>query len=137
MSLDKLRNCPRCDDLFVIITRNLCPACVHQELKELETCHEFLRSQDNERSTIVEMSEQTGVSISQITQFILDKRIFVEDNPNMSYPCDSCEKLIRSGRFCVSCTSEWERTVELGDNTNSAINAKRESRYYIHNKSTK
>jgi flagellar operon protein (TIGR03826 family) len=137
MSFDKLRNCPRCDELFVIMTRDLCPGCVDKELNELDICHKFLRSQDNERSSIAEMSEQTGVSISQITQFILDKRIFVDDNPNMSYPCDSCEKMIRSGRFCESCTSEWERTVEMGDNSNSAENTKRESRYYIHNKSTK
>jgi ribosomal protein L32 len=52
---------------------------------------------------IGELSEQTGVSIKQITKFIREGRISMVNAPNLSYPCESCGTLIRENHICDDC----------------------------------
>jgi len=79
----------------------VCPACVREIDKEYETCANYLR--ENRGASITELSEETGVSIRQITKFIREGRISLMDAPNLSYPCESCGVLIQSNNLCDSC----------------------------------
>lgn len=98
MNLD---NCPRCGKLFAKNFRDVCPVCMRDLDKEYELCSNYLR--EFKGAIITELSDQTGVSIKQITKFIREGRISMVNAPNMSYPCESCGTLIRENHICDSC----------------------------------
>ncbi|MCU6708447.1 flagellar protein [Paenibacillus sp. J5C_2022] len=98
MNLD---NCPRCGKLFAKNFRDVCPVCMRDIDKEYEKCATYLR--ENKGAMITELSDQTGVSIRQITKFIREGRISMMDAPNLSYPCESCGVLIRENHLCDAC----------------------------------
>lgn len=98
MNLD---NCPRCGKLFAKNFRDVCPVCIRDIDKEYQLCADYLR--EHKGAIISELSDQTGVSIKQITKFIREGRISMVNAPNMSYPCESCGTLIRDNHLCDSC----------------------------------
>ncbi|REK69559.1 TIGR03826 family flagellar region protein [Paenibacillus paeoniae] len=98
MNLD---NCPRCGKLFAKNFRDVCPVCIRDIDKEYQTCADYLR--EYKGAIISELSDQTGVSIKQITKFIREGRISMVNAPNMSYPCESCGTLIRDNHLCDNC----------------------------------
>ena len=100
MNLD---NCPRCGKLFTKNFREVCPVCIREIDQEYVLCSDYLRK--NRGTTIAELSEQTKVSIRQITKFIREGRISMIDAPNLSYPCDRCGVLIREDVTCDACRS--------------------------------
>lgn len=100
MTLD---NCPRCGRLFARNFRDVCPVCMREIDKEYQLCADYLR--ENKGAIISELSEQTGVSIKQITKFIREGRISMMNAPNLSYPCESCGTLIRENHICAQCRS--------------------------------
>lgn len=104
-----LANCPRCGKLFARNFRDVCPDCMKKLEQEYESCVDYLRA--NRGSTINELSEQTGVSIKQITRFIREGRISLMDAPNLAYPCEVCGILIREGHMCDSCRNRLTREV--------------------------
>lgn len=112
MSLDRLRNCPRCDELFVYSTRDICPQCIKKVEREFEMCAQFLRNKENRSSSITEMSEKTGVTVYQITEFIREKRLMIDHAPNLGYTCEGCSAMIRTGRLCSDCTNKWKKAVD-------------------------
>ncbi len=100
-----LENCPRCGRLFAKNFRDVCPVCMRDIDKEYELCSQYLR--EHKGAIISELSEQTGVSIKQITKFVREGRISMVDAPNMSYPCESCGVLIRENHLCDSCRAKF------------------------------
>ncbi|MDQ0116549.1 TIGR03826 family flagellar region protein [Paenibacillus harenae] len=98
MNLD---NCPRCGKLFAKGIREVCTVCTRDIDKEYELCANYLR--EYKGAIITELSDETGVSIKQITKFIREGRISMVNAPNMSYPCESCGTLIREGHLCDNC----------------------------------
>ncbi|MDF2837334.1 MAG: flagellar protein [Paenibacillus sp.] len=101
MNLD---NCPRCGKLFAKNFRDVCPVCIRDIDKEYQLCADYLRQYKG--AMIGELSDQTGVSIKQITKFIREGRISMVNAPNLSYPCESCGTLIRESHICDDC---WVR----------------------------
>lgn len=103
-------NCPRCGRLFQKGMHNVCGACVKEEEDQFNACVTYIK--DNRNCTINELSNETGVTIRQITKFIKDGRIFISDNPNMGYPCDSCGEIIRSGKLCSACSNRITQGIQ-------------------------
>lgn len=102
MSFD-VQNCPRCQQLFRKVRHNVCVACIKVIDEEYDKCYRFMRKKENRACNIYELSEATGVSMNQITMFIVEGRLSIDDNPNMSYPCRSCGAPTRNGSICGSC----------------------------------
>ena len=102
-----LANCPRCGRLYTRHFRDICPNCHNDMEQEYEKCLQYLR--DNKGANINELSDNTGVSIRQITRFIREGRISLYNVPNLSYPCEVCGTLIRDGNMCDSCRSRLSR----------------------------
>lgn len=98
MNLD---NCPRCGKLFAKNFKDVCPVCIRDIDKEYLLCADYLR--EFKGAIITELSDQTGVSIKQITKFIREGRISMVNAPNLSYPCESCGSLIRESHICDTC----------------------------------
>jgi flagellar operon protein (TIGR03826 family) len=111
MSLGKLSNCSRCDALFVQTVRDICQKCYQAVEKEYEECAKFLRKRENRGANIHQVSDETGVSVKQITKFIKEGRISIEGSPNLGYPCESCGFLIRSGNLCDSCVRSLQHDI--------------------------
>jgi len=97
----ELANCPRCGRLFTRHFRDICQNCFADIEKEYELCLEYLKK--HKGATITVLSEETGVSIRQITKFIKEGRISLYNAPNLSYPCEVCGVLIREGNMCENC----------------------------------
>jgi len=102
-------NCPRCGRLFRKVRQNVCPSCVKEIDQEYEKVYKFMRKKENRSCNVHDLSEATGVSINQITMFILEGRLSIENNPNMSYPCRSCGGPIRSGSICEKCAGNLKK----------------------------
>lgn len=102
-------NCPRCKKLFHKVRQNVCPDCVKEIDREYEKCYKFMRKKENRACNVHDLSEATGVSVNQITMFILDGRLSIDNNPNMSYPCRSCGEPLRAGSLCDHCTGNLKK----------------------------
>ncbi|WP_027416148.1 TIGR03826 family flagellar region protein [Aneurinibacillus terranovensis] len=112
MSLNNVINCPRCGKIFIKIRQPVCPECVKEIDKEYDKCYQFLRKKENRGCTTYELSKGTGVSVNQITRFILEGRLSIENAPNMGYPCESCGTMIRSGKVCDSCLNQRKKAIQ-------------------------
>lgn len=131
MSFDKVENCPKCGNIYMIVHKRLCPDCIKKVEQEYQRCAQFLRKRENRSSTMAEMSEQTGVSVDQITDFIREKRLLVEHHPNLGYPCQSCGCSIRAGQVCDSCAQDWRSSIDqMGDQKNQG-NAEKGNAGYL------
>jgi len=104
-----VENCPRCGRIFAKGIRDICPNCYRDIEEEYEICVKYLR--ENRESTMQVLSEETGVSIKQITKFLREGRISMKNAPNMSYPCESCSTPIRDGHLCDACRSRLTRDI--------------------------
>lgn len=132
MSFNNLDNCLRCGDLFVLVSRQICPKCVKKVEQEFKICSQFLRNKQKRSSTIVEMSEKTGVSVTQITEFIREKRLLVDMAMNIEYPCEGCGQPIRSNRLCPTCLDFFKtETDDSSSNKGDGSSKKTKSSYHI------
>ncbi|MFC4303445.1 TIGR03826 family flagellar region protein [Cohnella boryungensis] len=104
-----LTYCPKCGKLFSKSFREVCNNCYQQLEKDYERCAEHLRK--NRGMDIQQLSEETEISIKQITKWVREGRISMMDAPNLSYPCESCGTLIREGHLCESCKKRLQRDV--------------------------
>jgi flagellar operon protein (TIGR03826 family) len=122
-----LTNCPRCGKLFSKSFRDVCNNC-HQELeKDYERCVEHLRL--HKGLNIQQLSDDTEISIKQITKWIRDDRISMLNAPNMSYPCEVCGILIRESHICDSCKNRLQRDMKNANSTGQLQFNPDESRY--------
>ncbi|MEH7087261.1 TIGR03826 family flagellar region protein [Neobacillus drentensis] len=111
-----VENCPRCDRIFAKGVRDICPKCYQEIENEYEICVKYLR--EYKQATMQELSEETGVSVSQITKFLREGRISMKNSPNMSYPCDACGQPIREGNLCVPCRGRLVKDInQLNEDT--------------------
>jgi Predicted transcriptional regulator len=108
--MNNLVYCPRCNKLFAKHFREMCNNC-HQELeKDYERCIEYLRK--NKGLTIQQLSEDTEISIKQITRWIREGRISLMDAPNLTYPCEVCGTLIRESNMCDACRGRLQKDMK-------------------------
>ena len=94
-----LANCKECGKLFVQNPSGICPDC-YQLLEEQESkVAAYLR--DNQRASLNEVHEATGVPEKVILKMIKKGRITGADN--IAYPCETCGRPITEGRVCQEC----------------------------------
>lgn len=114
MSLGNLDNCPNCGQLFVKGLRSVCNNCYKEVEKQFETVYRFLRNKENRKSTIYEVSDNTGVTVSQIREFIREGRLRLAEFPNMGYPCERCgTNLITTGQLCDECKKFIDNEIRI------------------------
>lgn len=96
-----VQNCPNCGNIFRKTTWPICQDCKNEMESELSRCTDFIRR--NRQTTMSQLVEHTGVSELNITKYIKDAKININDVPNLAYACDLCEDKIRKGNLCVKC----------------------------------
>lgn len=102
-------NCPGCGSIYRKNPIHLCAACVAELERQYRVCEEFLRR--NRKATLAELSDGTGISVAKITRFIKERRIYIEDRPNMGYACELCGSSIRSGKLCPTCYVKIQKDI--------------------------
>lgn len=127
--MGELANCPGCGKLFVKETKNQCKACYEKDEADFETVYRFFKSKENVRATLSEASEQTGVSEKKIIRFIKEGRLRLIELPNLTYPCESCGRKIREGKYCETCMGKFRTTIKRLENDEEESH-ERSHRYY-------
>lgn len=56
----------------------------------------------------MEVSEACEVFPEQIRQWIREERLQFADDSSIKVPCESCGKMINSGRFCDKCKANLQ-----------------------------
>ncbi len=123
-------NCPRCGRIYAKTLRNLCPDCLREEEELYEIVYRYLR--DNPKSTVQQVSENTGVPEERILGFLRQDRIMSSEWSQLTYPCERCGTQINTGRFCESCNQEMQQSLDSAARSIKGKNADQQrSGYHI------
>lgn len=121
----ELKNCPRCNKIFVKNLRDVCQDCFKIEEEDFQAVYQFVRKRENRQASMLEVEEETGVKESVIVKFIKQGRLQVYSFPNLAYPCESCKKMIREGRICGECKSNITNGLNRVESENKFAERKR------------
>jgi methionyl-tRNA synthetase len=58
---------------------------------------------DHPRVGMQEVSEELGVPIAQIKQWIREERLAFAEDSMIGLECESCGGIIKTGRYCKAC----------------------------------
>lgn len=104
----QVASCKRCKRLFNQISNSpLCPECSKEVEASFLIVKEYLL--DNPKHNIQQVSENTEVPMSLITQFLREGRIVLVKGSGLV--CERCGAEINSGKLCPKCQSEITNTV--------------------------
>lgn len=112
--------CRSCGKLFNHISgERICPACQRKLEVKFNEVRVFVR--ENPDADIKTISEEKDVSVRQIKQWIREERlIFSKDSP-VGLPCESCGKMIKTGRYCDMCKSKLQNNLRDAAGMNKGV----------------
>jgi flagellar operon protein (TIGR03826 family) len=109
----QLDNCPNCGDIFAKSQfRDVCPGCWKEEEQAFDKVSQFIRRRENRAATMMQVVEAVGVKEELLIKFIRTGRLKVTQFPNLGYPCDKCETIIRTGKICEPCALKIKKELE-------------------------
>ena len=99
----ELRSCRMCGKMYSYIgkTTPFCPACMKELERKFEICKKFIK--ENPGANIQKVSDETGVTVKMIKQWVREERLYFSDSSLVGIECESCGANIRIGRFCDKC----------------------------------
>lgn len=98
-------NCRSCGNLFNYLSGPpLCPVCRKKLEEKFQSTKNYIR--ENPGANINQISEECKVSIPQLKKWVREERLTFADNSPVGIECESCGKMIRTGRFCNDCKSK-------------------------------
>lgn len=102
-----LRNCIKCGRVFAYQGFEVCSRCLDDEEADFKKVKEYLY--DYPGATVIEVSEETGVSEKKILRYLREGRIEIREEDNLLLDCERCGRAIRSGRFCDECIAKMQK----------------------------
>ncbi len=119
-----VRNCSRCGRLYQYVGgKPLCYACKEEDEKDFQKVKEYLYEHPNAPMALV--SEETGISISAIRQFLREERLIISENSPIGIECESCGVSIKTGRYCKECAARL--STELGQSIGRPITREKDT----------
>jgi len=106
-----VRKCKQCNRLFQYHGSKYCPSCLIEIDKIFMVIREYIY--ENPNSTIIEVSENTGVDGDIILEFLREGKLELKE-ATLLLECKSCGKPIRSGQMCAECVSKFETEMKKG-----------------------
>lgn len=101
----EVRTCKICKRLFNYLAGvPICPGCKEKLDEKFAEVKEYVR--DNPRAGITEVAEAVEVPATQIRRWIREERLSFSEESGVGLDCESCGKLIKSGRFCEECKTK-------------------------------
>lgn len=101
----EVKNCKECKRLFNYIGGpRLCPDCREKLEDKFNEVKKFV--EDNKNASISVVSEEMGVSVQQINQWVREERLIFAEGSVVMINCESCGAPIRTGRYCDKCKGQ-------------------------------
>lgn len=98
----EVRTCKQCKRIFNYLTgQPICPACKDMLEEKFIKVKEYIR--ENPHDGINEVAAANEVSNNQIRRWIREERLSFSDESGIGIDCESCGKMIKSGRLCQNC----------------------------------
>lgn len=98
----EVKTCKECKKLFNYLAGPpVCPNCKDKLEEKFQIVKEYIR--ENKNDGIADVSEATGVSAAQIRRWVREERLSFSDESGIGLDCESCGKMIKSGRLCLAC----------------------------------
>ncbi len=96
----ELRNCKKCGKLHYG-TGRVCNECLKKEEEKFDLIKAYLKEYPD--SSIVKVSNETGVSVPEIERFLREGRLEVTTGMNDFLKCLKCGSPIKTGKYCPEC----------------------------------
>jgi len=96
----ELRNCKKCGKLHYG-TGRICSECLRKEEEKFELVKKYLKEHPD--SALIRVSEETGVTVSEIERFLREGRLEVTAGMGDYLRCMKCGNPIKSGKYCADC----------------------------------
>jgi flagellar operon protein (TIGR03826 family) len=97
----EVRNCKRCGKVFVYAGIPVCPECLEKEEEQYRKVKRFL--DDHPRAGVSETSEETGVPVEVVVEFLRQGLLVTQAGPAGQLTCMMCKKPITRGKLCPRC----------------------------------
>lgn len=107
-----VKQCKMCKKLFQSLGQTHCLDCMEKLDDYFITVRDFLYSNPN--AGIMEISENTGVDVKYVLEFIREDRLTLNSLSDV-LKCERCGAEIRSGRYCKNCKTYMERTLQTAE----------------------
>ncbi|MCI8785457.1 MAG: flagellar protein [Eubacterium sp.] len=105
------RSCRSCGRLFNYIQGPpICMACKQKLEDKFLQVRDYIR--ENDSATMKEISEDNEVSVKQIKQWVREERLTFTDHSPVGIECETCGKMIRTGRFCDKCKNSMASNLQ-------------------------
>lgn len=120
----EVRPCKQCRRLFNYLNGEpICPNCKDMLEKKFVEVKEFVR--ENKSMGIKEVAEANNVTVNQIRRWIRAERLSFSEDSGVGIDCESCGRMIRSGRLCQACKDKLLGKVDDMYKTDESIVAKK------------
>lgn len=107
----EVKTCKQCKRIFNYLSGPpICPRCRDLMEEKFIEVREYIREHPAEG--INEVAAATDVSSNQIRRWIREERLAFSEESGIGLDCESCGKMIRSGRLCQSCKDKLLGKVE-------------------------
>ncbi len=98
----EVRTCKQCKRIFNYLTGpSICPACRDLLEEKFVQVKEYVR--EHPKDGINTVAEANDVSVNQIRRWIREERLSFSEESGIGIDCESCGKMILSGRLCQAC----------------------------------
>lgn len=98
----EVRTCKQCKKLFNYLAGPpICGACRDALEVKFAEVKEYVREHPNEG--INEVAKANDVSTNQIQRWIREERLAFSEDSGVGLDCESCGRMIRTGRLCQAC----------------------------------
>lgn len=105
--------CVRCKRMFTYLGFGhfYCPPCKKLDEVDFSKVKEYIY--EHGTAPAFEVSENTGVSLDRITQYLREGRLEIPETSPIFIKCEMCSTDIRSGRLCPECASKLTKAMKI------------------------
>ena len=106
-----VRNCKMCTKLFNYLGgQPLCPECIKELDVKFDEVKAYVYDHPGESMQVV--AEACEVSVGQIKRWVREERLAFSEESQVGLECESCGRMVRTGRFCDQCKSQMQKSFE-------------------------
>lgn len=121
----ELINCSVCQAICLKEhVSDICPSCYKKEEAVYQRVQRFLKRREHRTATNAQVVEKTGIELKLLYRFMKTGRLRIIGYPNLSYPCERCETMIRKGRLCETCMDKLTADLERFELEQAISNAR-------------
>ena len=104
--VEKLKNCPYCQKVYVDYGEGCCPACKDKQESERQKVRDYLKA--NPGADMMSIAKGTGLSGKVLSR--MSKEGFLgERRVAFAHPCRGCGKIIDEGLYCKACIASFAK----------------------------